>query len=123
MKKMVFLLLAAVMIFAFAAAGAETNGPTRIVFCLDWTPNTNHTGIYAAQALGYYEEAGLEVQIVQPPENGAVLMCAAGQAQFAVDAQDTMAASLDLDSPLIAGFSQEDQVFFEKLVRKIEKFL
>ena len=100
MKKMISLLLAAAMIFAFAAAGAETDERTRIIFCLDWTPNTNHTGIYAAQALGYYDEAGLDVQIVQPPENGAVLMCAAGQAQFAVDAQDTMAASLDLEHPL-----------------------
>ncbi len=46
---------------------------------------------------GYYEEAGLDVEIVQPPENGAALMCAAGQAQFAIEAQDTMAASLALD--------------------------
>ena len=80
--------------------GSESKELTKITFCLDWTPNTNHTGVYAAQALGYYEEAGLEVSIVQPPENGAVLMCAAGQAQFAVDAQDTMAASLDLEEPL-----------------------
>ena len=78
----------------------EAKEVTKITFCLDWTPNTNHTGIYAAQALGYFEEAGLDVSIVQPPENGAVLMCAAGQAEFAVDAQDTMAASLDLDEPL-----------------------
>ena len=98
MKKIVSLLLAALLVFAFAAAHAE--GKTEITFCLDWTPNTNHTGIYAAQALGYFEEAGLDVSIVQPPENGAVLMCAAGQAEFAVDAQDTMAASLDLDEPL-----------------------
>ena len=82
---------------ALAGEGEEL---TPITFCLDWTPNTNHTGVFAAQALGYYEEAGLDVQIVQPPENGALLMCAAGQAQFAVDAQDTMAASLDLDEPL-----------------------
>ena len=100
MKKMISLLLVLTVIFTFAAAGAEQEALTRIVFCLDWTPNTNHTGIYAAQALGYYREAGLDVQIVQPPENGAVLMCAAGQAQFAVDAQDTMAASLDLEHPL-----------------------
>ena len=78
----------------------DAQEPAKITFCLDWTPNTNHTGVYAAQALGYYEDAGLDVQIVQPPENGAVLMCAAGQAQFAVDAQDTLAASLDLDEPL-----------------------
>ena len=98
MKKTVSLLLAALLVFAFAAANAEEL--TKITFCLDWTPNTNHTGLYAAQALGYYAEAGLDVTIVQPPENGATLMCAAGQAQFAVDCQDTMAASLDLDEPL-----------------------
>lgn len=84
-----------------AAPGVVQAGtPEKITFCLDWTPNTNHTGLFAAQALGYYEEAGLDVEIVQPPENGAVLMCAAGQAQFAVDAQDTMAAALDQDEPL-----------------------
>ena len=82
------------------AAETEAAELKPVTFCLDWTPNTNHTGVYAAQALGYYEEAGLDVSIVQPPENGALLMCAAGQAQFAVDAQDTMAASLDLEEPL-----------------------
>lgn len=100
--------IAALLSLCLAAASAvpaiaeetEAKELTPITFCLDWTPNTNHTGIYAAQALGYYEEAGLEVSVVQPPEDGAVLMCAAGQAQFAVDCQDTMAASLDLDEPL-----------------------
>ena len=100
MKKMFAVLLAAVMAAGIMGAAAGEAPLTKIVFCLDWTPNTNHTGIYAAEALGYYREKGLDVQIVQPPENGAVLMCAAGQAQFAVDAQDTMAASLDLEEPL-----------------------
>ena len=71
-----------------------------IVICLDWTPNTNHTGLYVALEKGYYEEAGLNVTIVQPPEGGATLMCASGQAQFAIDAQDTMAAALDSGKPL-----------------------
>lgn len=79
---------------------AEDKDLEKVTFCLDWTPNTNHTGLYVAQAQGYYEEAGLDVEIVQPPENGAALMCAAGQAQFAIEAQDTMAASLALDDPL-----------------------
>ena len=52
MKKIVSLLLAALLVFAFAAAHAE--GKTEITFCLDWTPNTNHTGLYVAQALGFY---------------------------------------------------------------------
>ena len=99
-KHIFFPVVFCAFIICFCAVSAQDNGLTPITFSLDWTPNTNHTGVYAAKALGYYEEAGLDVQIVQPSENGALLMCAAGQAQFAVDAQDTMAAALDLEEPL-----------------------
>ena len=87
-------LIAGTLAPAVAVPAEEANELTPVTLCLDWTPNTNHTGLYAALALGYYEDAGLDVQFVQP------LMCAAGQADFAIDAQDTMAASLDLDEPL-----------------------
>ena len=136
LKKLAALSVAAAMVFSMAACGNTGTGNnagnasesssaaaentskkdnkklTKITFCLDWTPNTNHTGLYVAQAKGYYEEAGLDVEIVQPPENGAALMCAAGQAQFAIEAQDTMAASLALDEPLgitaVAGIIQHN---------------
>ncbi len=100
-KKYTVPAMAMAMAVAFACGvSAEDKELEKITFCLDWTPNTNHTGLYVAQAQGYYEEAGLDVEIVQPPEDGAALMCAAGQAQFAIEAQDTMAASLALDDPL-----------------------
>ena len=111
-KKVIAGTLSAVMLLSVTACGSangknesastESNKKnlTKITFCLDWTPNTNHTGIYAAKALGYYEDAGLDVEIVQPPENGAATMCASGQAQFAIEAQDTMAAAIDSDNPL-----------------------
>lgn len=73
---------------------------TKLTFVLDWTPNTNHTGLYVAQEKGYFEEAGLEVEIVQPPEDGATLMVASGQAQFGVDFQDSMAPAVSGDSAL-----------------------
>ena len=63
----------------------------KITFVLDWTPNTNHTGLYVAQELGFFEEAGLEVEIVQPPEDGAVVLTASGKAQFGVSFQDSLA--------------------------------
>ena len=102
MKKAAVLLTFVILALCLNAviSAAQDGQLIPITFSLDWTPNTNHTGVYAAKALGYYEEAGLDVQIVQPSENGALLMCAAGQAEFAVDAQDTMAPSLDLDEPL-----------------------
>ena len=100
-KKYAVPMMTVALAAAFAVgASAEEKDAEKITFCLDWTPNTNHTGIYVAQAQGYYEEAGLDVEIVQPPEDGSALMCAAGQAQFAIQAQDTMAASLALDDPL-----------------------
>ena len=99
-KYIFILMIMCGILVSFCAASGQDSNLIPIIFSLDWTPNTNHTGVYAAKALGYYEEAGLDVQIVQPSENGALLMCAAGQAQFAVDAQDTMAAALDLDEPL-----------------------
>ena len=43
----------------------------KVTFVLDWTPNTNHTGIYLAKEKGYFKEAGLNVEIVHPPDGGA----------------------------------------------------
>lgn len=36
---------------------------------LDWTPNTNHTGIFVAEAEGYFADAGLDVRIRSPAED------------------------------------------------------
>ena len=72
----------------------------KITFCLDWTPNTNHTGIFVAKSLGYYEEAGLDVEIVQPPEDDAVVLVASGKAQFGISFQDALAAAVAGDDAL-----------------------
>lgn len=78
----------------------KTDDLTDITVCLDWTPNTNHTGMFVALDKGYYKEAGLNVTLVQPPEDGATQACAAGQAQFAVDCQDILAAAFTSDTPI-----------------------
>ena len=36
----------------------------RITVALDWTPNTNHIGLYIARDKGFYAEAGLNVEIL-----------------------------------------------------------
>ena len=70
---------------------ATAEGLTKLTFCLDYTPNTNHTGIYVAQSKGYFAEEGLEVSIVQPSENGAEAMVGTGQAELGVSYQDYLA--------------------------------
>ncbi len=104
-KKILAAFLAVVMLFCLAACSAEKKDneteKTDITFCLEWTPNTNHTGLYVALQKGYYEEAGLNVKIVQPPENSAATqVCAAGQAQFTVEAQDTLAAAFTAEDKI-----------------------
>ena len=102
-KKMLAAGLAAVM--TVGAAGSTTvsaadNGTEKITFVLDWTPNTNHTGLYVAESLGYFEDQGLEVEIVQPPEGGADALVASGRAQFGVSFQDSMAPGVAGDNAL-----------------------
>ena len=67
---------------------------------LDWTPNTNHTGLYVALANGYYADAGLNVKIVQPPEGDAIAACSSGQVQFAVGYQDLLLPAFTSETPM-----------------------
>lgn len=85
---------------AASAGSASDSGLKKVTFVLDWTPNTNHTGVYVAADKGYYKEAGLDVEIVQGPENGADPLVATGEAQFGVSFQDTMASYVSGDSVL-----------------------
>lgn len=75
---------------ADSAADSSTDTQNEITFVLDWTPNTNHTGLYVALEKGYFEEEGVKVTVVQPPEDGAETMVASGKAQFGISFQDSM---------------------------------
>ena len=95
-KRIMILFMAALMVLTLTACKTTDNKEKndKITFVLDWTPNTNHTGLYVAQAKGYFKDAGLEVEIVQPPEDGAEVLVASGKAQFGVSFQDSMAPAL-----------------------------
>ena len=36
----------------------------KITVSLDWTVNTNHIGLFVARDTGFYDEAGLDVEIL-----------------------------------------------------------
>ena len=102
MKKIIALILS--VVFALGLAGCERvvekRESEKITVVLDWTPNTNHTGIFVAEANGYFEESGIDVEIVQPPEGGAESLVASGKAQFGVSFQDSLAPAFAGDNPL-----------------------
>ena len=68
-----------------AAAGGARAPLERFTLVLDYFPNADHAGIYAAQAAGEYERAGLDVRIQPPPDPAAPLkLLQAGRADMAV---------------------------------------
>lgn len=76
----------------------EENQKVRIV--LDWTPNTNHTGLYVAAEKGYFAERGIDVEIMQPPEGGAEMLVGGGGAEFGISFQDYMAPNYASNNPM-----------------------
>lgn len=72
----------------------------KITLALDWTPNTNHTGLYVAKDKGYFKEAGLDVEIVQSSEDAAEQIVGSGKAEFGISFQDTLAACYSADDKI-----------------------
>lgn len=83
-----------------ASAKSAPKSARKITFCLDYTPNTNHTGIYVAQAKGYFKDEGLTVKVVQPADGTAEAMIGSGQAQLGVSYQDYIANALSSKNPV-----------------------
>ena len=98
--------LLAVLIGALTGCGGAENAETldgleSVTLTLDWYPNADHAGIYAAQAEGFFEEAGLEVEIQQPSDPAAVLqLVAAGQSDFGISYENEMTNAAARDVPV-----------------------
>lgn len=106
-SKILALVLALVLTFSLVSCAKSSNDENKpadeakeIIVSLDWTPNTNHTGLYVALANGYYADAGLNVKIVQPPEGDAIAACSSGQVQFAVGYQDLLLPAFTSETPM-----------------------
>lgn len=82
--------------------GANAADSVRIA--LDWTPNTNHTGLFAARALGFFADEGLDVQIVEPSPIVSLQLVTSGRVDFAVSMQEyvTMARAEGMEVVSIA---------------------
>ncbi len=88
MRRAVALLAAALLLAGVTGcggSGAEPGVPKGATVVLDFTPNPVHSGIYAAQAEGFYEEAGIDLHVQVPGEStDAPKLLAAGRTDFAI---------------------------------------
>jgi ABC-type nitrate/sulfonate/bicarbonate transport system substrate-binding protein len=65
-------------------------GTESVSLQLDWTPNTNHTGFYVAQEKGYYEKAGINLNILPYSEASPDTLVGAGKANCGISFQENV---------------------------------
>jgi len=109
MKKLLALLIISILTLSGCGAGSASPTPpttkplTTVTLMLDWTPNTNHTGLFVAQEMGYFTKAGLDVKFVQPSSSGNVeQLVAAGKADFGVSFQEQVTTARANDVPILS---------------------
>jgi ABC-type nitrate/sulfonate/bicarbonate transport system substrate-binding protein len=95
-------LILAVCACQVATDETEEAAPTSIKMMLDWVPNTNHTGLFVAQANGYFADEGLQVEIIQPGEVYAEQTVASGAADFGVSFQEQITLARADDVPIVS---------------------
>ncbi|MBK7781633.1 MAG: ABC transporter substrate-binding protein [Ardenticatenia bacterium] len=84
------------------AAGSAVATPAPITLMLDYQPNTNHTGIYVAQAHGYFQAAGLAVTIIEPGEVYPEQALTTGVADFGISFQEALTLARAQGAPLVS---------------------
>lgn len=116
MKRLLsIVILLSLSLVSLSIAAAQESDPaleerTAVKLMLDWTPNTNHTGFYVAQARGYYDDLNLDVEILEPADLAVEQAVSTGAVEFGVGFQEfsTFALADDADIVSIAAMIQSN---------------
>lgn len=65
-----------------ATTTAAAVEPAEVKVALDWTPNTNHIGVYVADQFGYYKDQGVTVKLLPYASTSPETLVSEGAAQF-----------------------------------------
>jgi len=85
--KLVPIVILALIAALATACGEEEHTSVRVA--LDWTPNSNHAGLYVAQDKGYFADENLDVEFYVPADPSITLVTVgAGQDDFGLSYQN-----------------------------------
>jgi ABC-type nitrate/sulfonate/bicarbonate transport system substrate-binding protein len=76
---------------------------THMTLALDWTPNTNHTGIYVALAKGWYRDQGIDLQLL--PYSSSVnpdTLVSTGKADVGISSTESVVADYGVGQPVVS---------------------
>jgi putative hydroxymethylpyrimidine transport system substrate-binding protein len=107
--------VALVVALALGACGEKSEGPgavetTPFTLTLDFYPNPDHAGIYMAQRLGYFEDAGLDVSIQEPSDPSLpIRQVAAGRTDLAISYEPEVILARERNLDVVAVGSLVDR--------------
>jgi ABC-type nitrate/sulfonate/bicarbonate transport system substrate-binding protein len=76
-----------------------------VSLALDWTPNTNHTGIFVAQQLGYFAQRGINLQIVPYGSTAPETLISTHKADFGISYQDGLTEAAVSGGDIVSVFA------------------
>src|SRR6266849_772273 len=85
---------------------SPAHGPqklTTMTLALDWTPNTNHTGIYVALAKGWYRAEGIDLRLL--PYSSSVspeVLVSSGKADVGISATEGVVSDAAIGQPVVS---------------------
>lgn len=101
MRKVMLFAIALLLLALVPMAGAQDLTPVSVV--LKWVPQAQFAGYYAAAALGYYEEEGLDATIVAAGTDiNPQQLVASGEAQFGIDWMGNLLATRDAGQDVVS---------------------
>jgi putative hydroxymethylpyrimidine transport system substrate-binding protein len=105
-------ILTCALVLAACGEKSEDGDGEREAFSLtlDFYPNPDHAGIYMAEKLGYFEEAGLDVSIDTPSDPAAPMkLVAAGRTDLAISYEPEVALARQEGLDVVAVAAIVDQ--------------
>jgi len=101
MKKRFLLSLATVTLISGLALSSGASAAEKITLLLDWFVNPDHGPLIIAQQKGFFADAGLEVEMLEPADPSLPpKLVAAGKADMAVNYQPQLHVQVDAGLPL-----------------------
>ncbi len=76
---------------------------TKMQLALDWTPNTNHTGIYVALKNGWYADQGIDLTLL--PYSSSVspdVLVSSGKADVGISSTESIVADAAVKQPVVS---------------------
>jgi putative hydroxymethylpyrimidine transport system substrate-binding protein len=107
-RRLLCAVLALTAALALAACGerTESTGPAAresLRLMLDYFPNADHAGIYAAEGTGAFDRVGLDVEVQTPSDPSAPLkLLAAGRVDLAISYEPELLLARDQGQKLVA---------------------